>query len=403
MITFQTPLDLVRVLHPESPVACVRPERVSTAAAWFQNHFPGDVLYAVKANPSPWALDAMYEAGMRWFDVASLEEIELVANRFDDAVLAYMHPIKSRNSIERAYFDYGVRIFVLDCEAELQKILEATDFAKDLTLVVRMAVSNDGASMPLSGKFGCFGDDAAHLLQAARSYADELGVSFHVGSQCMDPGAYRIAMDTVSNTIVQAAVTVDIVDVGGGFPALYPGMQPPELQSYIDVINQVFEEMPVLFNADLWCEPGRALVADSTSIVAKVELVRDGRVYLNDGAYGNLFDAAHCKWPFPMEVHRVSGKTSIHSKPFTIYGPTCDSIDVLDGVFDLPADIQEGDYIEFGMMGAYGTAMSTRFNGFGDTKTYRVRNSISQTMYETQAEEQRRYENNVIFLPRREA
>lgn len=403
MITFQTPLDLVRVLCPETPVACVRPERVATAASWFQNNFPGDVLYAVKANPSVWALDAMYSAGMRWFDVASLEEIKLVADRFDDAVLAFMHPIKSRHSIERAYFDYGVKIFSMDCEAELQKILEATDYAKDLTLIIRMAVSNDGATMPLSGKFGCSGEKAVALLQAGRAHADELGVSFHVGSQCMDPRAYRVAMDAVSNTIMQAAVTVDIVDVGGGFPALYPGMHPPELQSYVDVISQVFEEMPVLYNADLWCEPGRALVADSTSIIAKVELAQDGKVYLNDGAYGNLFDAAHCKWPFPMEVHRASGKTSVLQKSFTIYGPTCDSIDVLDGSFDLPSDIKEGDYIEFGMMGAYGVAMSTRFNGFGDTQTYRVRDSISQTMYETQEEQALRYENNVIFLPRREA
>ncbi len=403
MLTFQTPLDLVRVLRPETPIACVRPDRVGAAASWFQNNFPGDVLYAVKANPSEWALDAMYEAGMRWFDVASLNEIELIANRFDDAILAYLHPIKSRHAIERAYFDFGVRIFALDCEEELQKILEATNHAKDLTLVIRMAVSNDGSTMPLTGKFGCFGNEAASLLQATRAHADELGVSFHVGSQCMDPHTYRVAMDTVSATILQAAVTVDIVDVGGGFPALYPGMNPPELQAYVDVIEQVFEEMPVLFNADLWCEPGRALVADSTSIVAKVEMVRDGKVYLNDGAYGNLFDAAHCKWPFPMEVHRPSGKISFHKKPFLIYGPTCDSLDVLDGTFDLPADIAEGDYVEFGMMGAYGTAMSTRFNGFGETTTYRVRDSISQTMFDTESEAERSYENNIIFFPRKEA
>lgn len=403
MLTFQTPLDLVRVLRPETPVACVRPERVASAASWFQNHFPGDVLYAVKANPSAWALDAMYNAGMRWFDVASLDEIELVASRYRDAILAYLHPIKSRHAIERAYFDYGVKIFALDCEAELNKILEATNYAKDLTLIVRMAVSNDGSTMPLTGKFGCCGDEAVSLLQAGRAYADELGVSFHVGSQCMDPRTYRVAMDSVSNTIVQAAVTVDIVDVGGGFPAMYPGMNPPELQSYIDVIDEVFEEMPVLFNADLWCEPGRALVADSTSIIAKVELVRDGKVYLNDGAYGNLFDAAHCKWPFPMEAHRPTGKMSFHKKPFTIYGPTCDSIDVLDGLFDLPADIAEGDYIEFGMMGAYGTAMSTQFNGFGVTLTHRVRSSISSTLYRSEEEVAASFSDNVIAFPKKQA
>lgn len=404
MLTFQTPLDLVRVLRPETPVACVRPDRVATAASWFQNHFPGDVLYAVKANPSEWALDAMYNAGMRWFDVASMDEIELIANRFDDAILAYLHPIKNRHSIERAYFDYGVKIFALDCEEELQKILEATNYAKDLTLVVRMAVSNDGSSMPLAGKFGCVGEEAVSLLQSTRAHADELGVSFHVGSQCMDPRAYRIAMDVVSSVILQAAVTVDIVDVGGGFPALYPNMTPPDLQSYIDVIDEVFEEMPVLFNADLWCEPGRSLVADSTSLVAKVEMVRGDKVYLNDGAYGNLFDAAHCKWPFPMKLHRASGATSNDTASFTIYGPTCDSIDVLDGSFDLPIDIKEGDYIEFGMMGAYGTALATRFNGFGDTQTIRVRDSISPTLYVSEEDEASvAFSNNVIAFPKKQA
>ncbi len=377
MLTYQTPLDLVRVLRPESPVAIVRPERVSLATDWFQANFPGEVLYAVKANPSEWVLDTMYEAGQRWFDVASINEVELIARRFPDATMAFMHPVKSRAAIARAYHEFGVRIFVLDCHAELEKILEATNHADDLTLVVRLAVSNTAAGLPLAGKFGCSTENAPALLQSVRHHVSEMGVSFHVGSQCMDPGAYRIAMETVSAAIIEAAVFVDIVDVGGGFPVAYPGMTPPDWGAYIDVINDAFEQMPVLMNADLWCEPGRALVADSTSILTKVELVKDDDVHLNDGAYGNLFDAAHCAWKFPMRVHRAGRrKLSRAMRDYTIYGPTCDSIDKMDGAFSLPDDLAEGDYIEFGMLGAYGVAMQTRFNGFGETVVAKVTRDV---------------------------
>jgi ornithine decarboxylase len=339
------------------------------------------VLYAVKANPSPWALDAMYNAGMRWFDVASEAEIELVHSRYPDAVMAFMHPVKSRKAIERAYFDHGVRIFSLDCEAELEKIVAATGRPDDLTLIVRLAVSNNDAVYALSNKFGVASDEAPGLIRKARVYANELGVSFHVGSQCMNPSAYRDAMELASGIIRQAGVTVDIVDVGGGFPSAYPGMSPPDLKLYVDVIKEAFEDMPVLGNADLWCEPGRALVAESTSILVKVELVKDGALYINDGSYGNLFDAAHCKWKFPVKAHRPAGQFEGETREYKLYGPTCDSLDTMEGPFVLPSDIREGDYIELGMLGSYGVAMQTRFNGFGETDTVGVSDAPWTSMY----------------------
>jgi ornithine decarboxylase len=397
LLTFHTPLDLVRERLPEKPVACVRPERVVLAANWFQENFPGEVLYAVKANPSPWVLDALYAAGQRWFDVASEAEIELIASRYPDATMAFMHPVKSRKAIERAYFDHGVRIFVLDCEAELEKIVEATARAKDLTLVVRMAVANDDAGLPLKGKFGASAEAAPHLLQLTRRFADQLGVSFHVGSQCMSPAAYRTAMAEVSRAILKAAVTVDVVDVGGGFPSAYPGMTPPDLALYVQVIEEAFEAMPVVMNADLWCEPGRALVAESTSILARVELVKDGALYINDGAYGNLFDAAHCRWSFPVKAHRAEGAFDEGLEPFKLYGPTCDSIDTMEGPFHLPGDIREGDYVELGMLGAYGVAMQTRFNGFGETETHAVEDAPWTSMYGTVAKPA----GEVVAFPRK--
>jgi ornithine decarboxylase len=368
-ISFSSPADAVRALAPEAPLAIARPHRVAAAAAWFREHFPGETYYAVKANPSPWVLDALWAAGVRGFDVASEAEVRLVAERFGaEAKLAFMHPVKSRRAIARAY-DFGVRTFVLDSEDELEKILAETGGARDLTLMVRLAVSNDGASLPLAAKFGASAQEAPALIRKARAATQEMmGVSFHVGSQCMRPLAFKAAMLDANRAIVKAATVVDIVDVGGGFPAIYPGMEPPEMAAYIREIRETFEQMYVAQNAVLWAEPGRALVAEAGSIVARVDLRKDDALYLNDGAYGNLFDAAHVKWPFPVKLLREGGSRAKNA-PFRFYGPTCDSIDAAQGPFELPADVREGDYIEIGMLGAYGVAMATRFNGFGATET----------------------------------
>ncbi len=375
-------LSIVRGLRPEVPVICARPARAATAARWFLDSFNGDVLYAVKVNPSPWVLDAIYGAGVRWFDVASEAEVELIGRRFPDAKLAFMHPVKTPRAIRRAYHEFGCRIFVLDTHEELEKILDATGNARDLTLVVRVAVSGVGALLPLSGKFGAPTEIVPDLLRAVRAHADELGVSFHVGSQCMDPYAYREAMALVSDLIVEASVTVDIVDVGGGFPAAYPGMNPPPMDAYVNAIHEAFEEMMVLGNADLWCEPGRALVAESASLLTRIDLVKPGALYINDGSYGALYDAAHEKWRYPTRCidangNEIEGETS----EWLVYGPTCDSSDKFAEPLRLPASLKSGDYIEFGNLGGYGTSMATRFNGFGQYETHEVSDLPFASLY----------------------
>ena len=223
-------------------------------------------------------------------------------------------------------------------------------------------------------------------------------MSFHVGSQCMAPGAYRAAMMEASRLIAQAGVTVDIVDVGGGFPSVYPGMTPPPLDDYVHAIKTAFDEMMVLENADLWCEPGRALIAESVSILTRVELVKGDAVHLNDGAYGCLFDIVHARWPFPVRVHRADGATAGQSHDYTLYGPTCDAIDTFPGTYALPADLAEGDVIEFGMLGAYGTSMATRFNGFGDVETVTVGDFPWTSLY-TDAARQTRPETGGRVVP----
>ena len=376
-----SPLDLAARGAPEGPVAIARPHRVAVAAQWFSANFPGDVLYAVKANPAPWVLDALWANGIKSFDVASEAEVELVASRFPKAHIAFMHPVKSRRAIARAFHEFGVKTFALDSEDELEKILIETGGAKDLTLLVRFAVSGEGSAYPLARKFGASPEEAPALLRRARGASEEmLGVSFHVGSQCMRPDAYRAAMAMVNRAIVKAGVVADIVDIGGGFPAIYPGMSPPPMIEYVNAIKAGFEEMFVAQNATLWAEPGRALVAEAGSTVARVELRKGDALYLNDGAFGTLFDATHLNWSFPAKLLRAQ-ESRARLAPFRLYGPTCDSMDAAAGPFMLPADIGEGDLIEIGSLGAYGMAMATRFNGFGDAVTMVSRDAPWPSMY----------------------
>lgn len=376
-----SPLDLTAREAPDGPVAIARPHRVRAAAEWFLANFPGETFYAVKANPSEWVLEALWSAGIKSFDVASDNEAALIHTKFPSAQLAFMHPVKSRRAIGRAFHDFGVKTFALDSEDELNKILAETGFAKDLTLVVRFAVSGDGAAYPLTRKFGVTAEEAPALLRKARQVSEEnLGVSFHVGSQCMRTDAFRTAMDMVNRAILEAGVLVDVVDVGGGFPAIYPGMTPPPMLDYVNAIKAGFEEMFVAQNAKLWAEPGRALVAEAGSTVTRVELRKGDALYLNDGAFGTLFDATHLNWAFPAKLLREQPSRA-KLAPFRLYGPTCDSMDAAAGPFMLPADIGEGDLIEIGSLGAYGTAMGTRFNGFGETVTIESKDAPWPSMY----------------------
>jgi ornithine decarboxylase len=291
-----------------------------------------------------------------------------------------MHPVKAEEAIAEAYFDHGVRTFSLDTIEELEKIVRATDGADDLNLCVRIRVSSDYSKLSLASKFGALPNELKPLLFAARQAADALGICFHVGSQAMTPAAYSEAMERVRDAIVEAAVTVDIVDVGGGFPSSYPGMEPPPLEAYFDVIHNAFESLPISYSAELWCEPGRALCAEYASLIVRVEKRRGDELYINDGAYGALFDAAHIGWRYPVRLLREP-ESDVREMPFSFYGPTCDDLDHMTGPFELPADVGPGDYIEVGMLGAYGCAMRTRFNGFGVEATEIVEDEPMASLY----------------------
>ncbi|MEO5597890.1 MAG: type III PLP-dependent enzyme, partial [Novosphingobium sp.] len=354
---------VARALAPDEPVILNRPQAAERAARFFAEKFPGKSLYAVKANPSAELLAVLWNAGITHYDVASIAEVRAVRAALPEAVLCFMHPVKTARAITEAYTDHGVRVFSLDTQEELEKIVAATDGAEDLSLCVRLRVSSDYSELSLAAKFGIDLADAAPLLQSTRQVADSLGICFHVGSQAMTPFAYVQALERVRVAIVDAAVTVDIVDVGGGFPSIYPGMEPPPLEDFFGAIHRAAESLPVSYSSELWCEPGRALCAEYNSLVVRVEKRRGDELYINDGAYGALFDAAHVGWRFPVKCLNDAKRGA--DEEFSFYGPTCDDADFMKGPFMLPADIAAGDYIEVGMLGAYGAAMRTAFNGFG--------------------------------------
>jgi len=354
--------------RPVQPVTLLRPHAARRAARFFVEKFPGRSLYAVKANPSPDLLRILWDAGVTHYDVASIGEVRMVHEVLPQAVLCFMHPVKAEEAIAEAYFEHGVRTFSLDTIEELDKIVRATSTdgvaPTDLNLLVRIRVSSEHAKLSLASKFGADPRDISALLVAARQAADALGICFHVGSQAMTPAAFAEAMSRVREAILDAAVTVDIVDVGGGFPSSYPGMEPPPLETYFAIIHQAFEALPISYSAELWCEPGRALCAEYASVLVRVEKRRGDELYINDGAYGALFDAAHIGWRYPVRLVRDQ-ESHVRPAGFSFYGPTCDDLDHMTGPFDLPADVGAGDYIEIGMLGAYGCAMRTQFNGFG--------------------------------------
>jgi ornithine decarboxylase len=379
METFQSASALIAARKPEKPIIGLRPHAAGRAARWFLSHFHGDVAYAYKANSTPFLIGALYGAGIRHFDVASLPELE-DAKTIPGATFHFMHPVKSRHAIRRA-FALGCRSFSLDSEDELKKIVEETGNATDLSLWVRIAVPAINAVIPLENKFGITGPAAVRLLMKARQAATSLGISFHVGSQTVTPDAYGAALGEARKLIDRAGVVIDGIDVGGGFPARYSSALPAPLSDFMTVIRETFAMLPVSNDCKLMCEPGRALVAEAESLIVRVDARRGNDLYINDGSYGMLFDAAHLGFAFPVRLVGRQARDPNALAPFQFWGPTCDSIDHMKGPFMLPASVREGDYIEIGNTGAYARAIAGKFNGFGFYEEVILKDEPIFTMY----------------------
>ena len=383
MQKFKTVEELVNQLRPDKPVYCIRKNSILYASKFFQKKFPGKVLFAVKTNPNPEVIKTLIKSGIDQFDVASIEEVKAVRKFNEKAKCSYMHTIKSRESISEAYFKYGIKTFALDTKDELIKIIESTSNAKDLELFVRVAVSNEHAEIDLSKKFGALNSEAAGLLRLANQHSKKIGLSFHVGSQCMHPISYAKGITEIGNIIKKTKIIPDYINVGGGFPTIYPDLIPQSLNNYFDEIKKGLENLKMEKLPEIICEPGRALVAESGSTIVRVNLRKKQKLYINDGTYGTLFDAGTPNIVFPSKMIKDSSNKIISKKltAFDFYGPTCDSMDYMKGPFLLPNNIKENDYIELGQLGSYGLTFRTQFNGFYSDEIYEVEDKPIMSLY----------------------
>ena len=381
MQKFKTVDDLINQLKPEKPIYCIRKKSIQLASTYFRNKFPGKVLYAVKTNPHPEVLKTIVESGIENFDIASIQEIKDIRAINPNAKCSYMHTVKSRESIKEAYFNYNVKAFSLDTKDELIKIIETTNEAKDLELFVRVAVSNEHAEIDLSTKFGASIPEATALLRLTKQYAKKIGLSFHVGSQCMHPISYSKGIADIGNIIRKTKIIPDYINIGGGFPAIYPDLVPQSLDNYFEEIKKGLANLNLEKLPEILCEPGRALVAESGSTIVRVNLRKKQKLYINDGTYGTLFDAGTPNIVYPSRLIKSGKSISKKLTAFDFYGPTCDSMDYMKGPFLLPNNIKENDYIELGQLGAYGLTFRTQFNGFYSNEIYEVEDEPIMTLY----------------------
>jgi ornithine decarboxylase len=383
MQKFKSVEELVNQLRPDKPVYCIRKNSIFSASKFFQKKFPGKILFAVKTNPHPEVIKTLIKSGINQFDVASIEEIKAVRKFSQNAKCSYMHTVKSRESISEAYFKYGIKTFALDTKEEFIKIIESTGNAKDLELFVRVSVSNEHAEIDLSKKFGALNSEAAGLLRLAKQHSNKIGLSFHVGSQCMHPISYTKGITEIGNIIKKTKIIPNYINVGGGFPTIYPDLIPQSLDSYFNDIKKGLENLKIDNQTEIICEPGRALVAESGSTIVRVNLRKKQKLYINDGTYGTLFDAGTPNIVFPSKMIKDSSNKIISKKltAFDFYGPTCDSMDYMKGPFLLPNNIKENDYIELGQLGSYGLTFRTQFNGFYSDEIYEVEDNPIMTLY----------------------
>ena len=382
MQKFKSVDKLVNQLKPTEPVYCIRRDSINIASKFFQNKFPGKILYAVKTNPHPLVLKTIVESGINDFDIASIKEVEAIRSVSPDAKCSYMHTVKSKESINEAYFKYNIKTFSIDTKDELIKILNSTNQAKDLELFVRVAVSNEHAEIDLSKKFGAQTSEAIGLYRLTKQYAKKIGLSFHVGSQCMHPISYSKGINEIKYIIKKTKIVPDVINIGGGFPTIYPDLVPQSLDSYFQEIKNSLNKLKLEKKPEIICEPGRAIVAESGSTIVRVNLRKKQKLYINDGTYGTLFDAGVPNIVYPSRIITSGRIISKKLTSFDFYGPTCDSMDYMKGPFILPNNIKEGDYIELGQLGAYGLTFRTQFNGYYSDSIYEVCDDPIMTMYD---------------------
>ena len=369
---WENPAEIVRALTPENPVIVFAPTILQDRARQFLEGFPGLVTYAVKSNPDEAVISNLVNAGIRGFDVASPFEIDLIGRLAPMAARHYHNPVRSQAEIAHAVAA-GIKAWSVDSRSELDKLFARVP-AGDCEISPRFKLPVLGAAYDFGSKFGASPELAAELLKAVAERGYVASLTFHPGTQCVDPAAWEHYIRTAREIADMAGVRPRRLNVGGGFPSWRVHGVEPDLPAIFERIGATTAEV---FGADapeLVCEPGRGICADAFAIIARVKAVRDGgAVFLNDGVYGGLNELPVIGNLDRLEVLTPEGKLrgeNGHGR--VVFGPTCDSVDRLPGELSLPDDIQEGDYVIFHGAGAYSVVTNTRFNGFGELRQLTV-------------------------------
>jgi ornithine decarboxylase len=366
---------LIAAEAPDYPALLFSEMELRRCAARFQQGFGGLVTYAVKANPVYHVLSVLADAGLQAFDVASPDEMAMVRQLAPDATLHYNNPVKSRREIALAFETYGITSYAIDNIAQLSQIESVVPPSRDVEITVRFKMGKTRRAYDFSTKFGVPETDAIDLATAVRRKGYSPSLCFHVGSQCEDATAYGRHIAAAGRIARSAGISLERLNVGGGFPAPYLSSGAPDIDVYFESIEKAVSKSFGASKPQMIVEPGRAMVTSSTSLLLRVKHQRDGRsIYLNDGVYGALMEVKFMSILPPTRVWRGVEPLIGEASDFKIWGPTCDSYDVLPRLFFLPRDIGEDDWVEFGLLGAYSQASTTAFNGFDKRLQYYVDN-----------------------------
>ncbi len=362
---------LIAAEMPDYPSFIFSERELRACAKTFQDGFDGLVTYAVKANPEEHVISVLADTGLKAFDVASPAEMELVHRIAPQAALHYNNPVKSRREIIAAQDLYGVKSYAIDNQAELDQLAAIVTPSRDVEMTIRFKAGKARKAYDFGTKFGISENGAIDLVKAADALGYTVSLCFHVGSQCEESYAYERHIHAAGRIAKKSGVAIKRLNVGGGFPAAYPSSGAPPLDRYFESIERALKKTFGSNRPEMIVEPGRAMVTPSTSLLLRVKHVRGGRnVYVNDGAYGALMEIKFMPIVPAVRVWRGAELVTDKTRPFILFGPTCDSYDSLDQPFDLPQSIQEDDYIEMAQMGAYTQASTTAFNGFATRQQF---------------------------------
>ena len=358
-------------LKPEHPVYLFNQDQLIRQFSIFQLGFKGRVAYAVKANSRMRVLRTLIGQGVRDFDVASIAEIRRLKSIDPQLQLHFNNPVKPLSSIVAAWHEYGVRSFSLDDHSELEKIISACDRPEELLLSVRFSLPRHRAAYDFGAKFGATPNQAARLLSDIHAVGARAALTFHPGSQCTDFKEYSRYIHASADIAARANVDLAQINVGGGFPEYYGNTVAQPHSDYFRVIQQSLDGAFCGKPPPVMCEPGRSMVASCISLLVQVIHVREASrtVFINDGVYGGLQEQSLADFRLPLHIWRAAKCVEAGRIPYTVFGPTCDPGDRLPRTLDLPSNIQTGDYLQFGLMGAYGSETATNFNGF-DSQRY---------------------------------